>query len=108
MLQWIKQLFATSSPADKTSPAHRAVHNIKVLGSGCAKCHALLDNTKKAVAQSPCPDDFDIAYITDMKAIAAYGVMSTPALVLDGTVIASGAILSPSQIAALLPSSNAH
>ena len=54
---------------------------IKVLGSGCSKCEALLAATKEAVQHLGI--DAEIEYVTDFAQIARYGVMSTPALVVD-------------------------
>lgn len=54
---------------------------IKVLGSGCSKCEALLAVTKEAVQHLGI--DAEIEYVTDFAQIARYGVMSTPALVVD-------------------------
>ena len=59
--------------------------NIKVLGGGCSKCEALLANTKKAAAERGV--DAEIEYITDFSVIAGYGIMSTPALMIDGRVL---------------------
>lgn len=73
---------------------------IKILGSGCKKCIALADNVK-AAAQSE-GIDVEIEKVTDIVAIAGYGVMSTPGLVVDGRVASSGRLLTPEEIAPLL------
>ncbi len=73
---------------------------IEILGSGCARCHALEDNARKAVAGLG--RNADIIDVTDMATIMAYGVLSMPALVIDGKVVASGRILSPGEIANLI------
>ena len=57
---------------------------VKVLGGGCAKCHELEANAKAALASLGL--DQSVELITDFSVIAAYGVMSTPALVVDGKV----------------------
>ena len=64
----------------------------KVLGSGCAKCHALEDATRAALAELNM--DTTIDHVTDFSQIAAYGVMTTPALVVDGKVVSYGKVLS--------------
>ncbi|MCI6172732.1 MAG: thioredoxin family protein [Clostridiales bacterium] len=74
--------------------------NIKVLGGGCSKCEALLANTKKAAAERGV--DAEIEYITDFSVIAGYGIMSTPALMIDGKVVSSGRVLNEKQIGKLL------
>ena len=58
---------------------------IKILGSGCAKCMELEKATKTAISELQL--DYEIDHVTDFVEIASYGVMSTPALVLNGEVI---------------------
>ncbi|MCK4906879.1 MAG: TM0996/MTH895 family glutaredoxin-like protein [Spirochaetes bacterium] len=74
--------------------------NIKILGTGCAKCNQLEENAKKAIAQSG--SDHEIEKVTELNKIMDYGVMMTPALVINEKVISSGKILSADDIAALL------
>ena len=69
--------------------------SVKVLGSGCAKCNALEAATKAALAQLGM--DTAIDHVTDFAQIAAYGVMSTPALVVDGRVVSAGRVLTAQQ-----------
>ena len=64
---------------------------VKVLGSGCAKCHALEDAAKAALEELNM--DTTIDHVTDFAQIAAYGVMTTPALVVDGKVVSYGKVL---------------
>lgn len=66
--------------------------NIKILGSGCPNCHRLEANVKEAANHLGIDAEFE--KVTDMKAIVAYGVMRTPALVIDGKVVSSGRVLS--------------
>lgn len=73
---------------------------IEVLGTGCAKCKDLYENTKKAVEESG--KVAEIVKVEEIPKIMAYGVMSTPALVIDGQVKFSGKVASVSEIAALL------
>ena len=73
---------------------------IKVLGSGCAKCASLANNAVQAVSNLKTNDK--VTHLRDAKLIAAYGVMSTPALVIDEKVVATGRILSSSEIEKLL------
>lgn len=73
---------------------------IEVLGTGCAKCSALLEATKKAVAQKGL--FVQIEKVEDVMKIMEYGVLSTPALVIDGEVKSSGRLLSVEEIVALL------
>lgn len=64
---------------------------VKVLGSGCAKCNELEANVKKALEQLGM--NTAIEHVTDFSVIAAYGVMTTPALVVDGKVVSYGKVL---------------
>lgn len=64
---------------------------VKVLGSGCAKCNALETAVKEALEELGM--DSAIDHVTDFTQIAAYGVMSTPALVVDGKVVSYGKVL---------------
>lgn len=73
---------------------------IKILGSGCKKCLALAENTKTALQTADI--DADIEKVTDIVAIASYGIMSTPGLVIDEKVVATGRVLSASEIGAFL------
>lgn len=74
---------------------------IKVLGSGCSKCIALTENTRQALANAG--KQAEIIKVTDYVDIAAYGVMSTPALVIDEKLVSYGKVLKPDEITALLP-----
>lgn len=73
---------------------------IKILGSGCKKCVALADNAKAAAQAAGKPAE--IVKITDFAEIAAYGVMSTPALVVDEKLLSTGKVLSADEIGRLL------
>jgi small redox-active disulfide protein 2 len=66
------------------------VSTIKVLGSGCANCQRLTALTEQALAALGRAEH--VEKVTDDAEIAAYGVMSTPALVVDGQVLISGRI----------------
>ena len=71
--------------------AAKAVAGIKVLGSGCAKCNALESAVRTALMELGM--DASIDHVTDFTQIAAYGVMTTPALVVDGKVVSYGKVL---------------
>lgn len=70
----------------------KAAAGVKVLGSGCAKCNSLEAATRSALEELGM--DTTIDHVTDFAQIAAYGVMSTPALVVDGKVVSYGKVLS--------------
>lgn len=69
---------------------------IKVLGSGCAKCKKLQSNAMEAVEQLGI--DATIEKVQDIKEIMAYGVMSTPGLVVDEEVKITGRVASVEDI----------
>lgn len=73
---------------------------IKVLGSGCSNCQKLEQNAKEAVAMLGEPAT--VEKVTDFAAIAAYGVMRTPALVVNGKVVVSGRVPNASEIMTML------
>ena len=73
---------------------------VKVLGSGCAKCNDLEANVKTALKQLGM--DTTIEHVTDFNVIAAYGVMTTPALVVDGKVVSYGKVLKVEEAVKLL------
>ena len=70
--------------------------NIKVLGSGCCKCENLLEAVKEAVAEKGI--NAEIEYITDMAKIMEYGIMSTPALMVDNKVVSMGRVLKAKEV----------
>lgn len=73
---------------------------IQILGSGCAKCRQLT-----AVAEQAAQDlgiAYDLEKVTDMKRYAEFGVMFTPALVIDGVVKLSGKVPSLDEAMKLL------
>ena len=73
---------------------------IQILGTGCAKCNKLYEAAKSSA------EDLGIAFemekVTDMMRFADFGVMVTPALVVDGEVKVSGKIPSPEQLKSML------
>jgi len=73
---------------------------IRILGTGCPKCHKLEDETRKAADEMGL--DCDIEKVTDLKDIMSYGVMMTPALVVDGEVKAVGKVPAREDIKKLL------
>ncbi|OHD19852.1 MAG: redox-active disulfide protein 2 [Spirochaetes bacterium GWD1_27_9] len=69
---------------------------IKILGTGCPKCKQLEENAKKAVELSGV--NATIEKVTDLNKIMDYGVMMTPAIVIDEVVKSAGKILNPEEI----------
>jgi small redox-active disulfide protein 2 len=74
--------------------------NIKVLGSGCPNCIRLEKNVQEALKQLG--KEAVVEKVTDFKDIMAYGVMSTPALVVDGKVLFSGRVPAPLSLTKML------
>ena len=74
--------------------------NVKVLGGGCRKCETLLTNTKEAITNAGI--EADVEYITDFAVIGAYGIMSTPALIVNEKRVSMGKVLKSSDIERLL------
>jgi small redox-active disulfide protein 2 len=73
---------------------------IKVLGAGCANCHTLEDRTNQALTQLGAGGSVEL--ITDYAQIAAYGVMATPALVVDEQVVLSGRVPEVPELVSIL------
>lgn len=63
---------------------------IKVLGPGCTKCRQLKEQTEKAVKELGL--DCQVEKVTDIQQITSYGVMMTPALVVNGQVKVTGKV----------------
>jgi small redox-active disulfide protein 2 len=74
---------------------------LEILGSGCANCRKLVATTEAAVRDLGI-QDAEIVKVEDLPAIMAYGVMSTPALAIDGKVVVSGKLPSQAEVAALI------
>ena len=74
--------------------------DVKILGSGCRNCQNLEANTAEALHQLGI--DATIDHVTDEVEIIGYGVMSTPALVIDDEVIVSGRVPGSDQLRALI------
>ena len=69
---------------------------IEILGTGCAKCKQLTANAEAAVKELGI--QAEIGKVTDIDKITEYGVMMTPALAIDGTVVSAGKVLSKDEI----------
>ncbi|MCH3917423.1 MAG: thioredoxin family protein [Spirochaetia bacterium] len=71
---------------------------VQVLGSGCPKCQKMESNAKVALEGT----GYEVGHLTDIGKIMQMGVMSTPALAIDGKVVSSGKVLSPAEIKKLV------
>ena len=73
---------------------------IQVLGPGCAKCKQLYADVEKALRQTGRPAT--LTKVEAIEEIMSYGVMMTPALVIDGRVVSSGKIPTAAEIATMV------
>jgi len=74
--------------------------DIKVLGTGCAKCKALEQATRNALAENNI--DATLIKVEDIVEIMKFNVMTTPALVIDGKVVVKGRVPSPAELKEIL------
>lgn len=72
------------------------MRKIQILGTGCAKCKALAENTAKAVSEAGI--DAEIEKVEEIREIMRFNVLTTPGLVIDGEVKSAGRVLSPDDI----------
>ncbi|KIO35891.1 thioredoxin family protein [Shewanella sp. cp20] len=73
---------------------------IEVLGSGCKRCTNLANDIARIADELNL--EIELSKVTDIAQIAAYGVMSTPAIVVDGEVLAAGRLPSDEELTQLL------
>jgi small redox-active disulfide protein 2 len=74
---------------------------LEVLGSGCANCRKLMAVTEEAVRDMGV-GGVELVKIEDFPTIMSYGVMATPALVIDGRVVSSGKVPSKAEVTQLI------
>ena len=84
----------------KEAEKEKRSSGVKVLGGGCAKCNQLEEATVKALLELGM--DSAIEHVRDFEKIAAYGVMTTPALVVDGKVVSYGKVLKKEEVVEIL------
>ncbi len=73
---------------------------VQILGGGCSKCKVLEEHARLAIAGLGI--QAEVEKVTDIEAIMAMGVMTTPALAIDGVVKSSGRVLTKDQVAEFL------
>lgn len=73
---------------------------LQILGTGCPKCKQLVENTEAAAKALGFP--YEVQKVTAISEIMKFGVMVTPALVVDGAVKVAGKVPSPDEIKKLL------
>ena len=69
---------------------------IQILGTGCPKCKALAESAETAAKEAGI--EYEIEKVTEINEIMKFGVMMTPALVIDGNVKVVGKVPSPGEI----------
>lgn len=90
----------TAESTAQATVAQNAGTAVKILGSGCKKCNELTANAKEALELLGM--DASVEHVTDFARTAAYGVMVTPALVLNEKVVSMGKVLKKDEIIALI------
>ena len=95
---------ATKTTGDGGSAASGNLCAIKVLGTGCPTCHALLERTKEAIDHMGI--SASVEYVTDPEKIMTYGVMRMPALVVNEKVVSAGKALKTPDVEKLLRSAD--
>ena len=86
--------------AMETAESEKTEMGVKVLGGGCARCNQLEAATVEALTELGM--DTTIEHVKDYEKIAAYGVMTTPALVVDGKVVSYGKVLKKDEVIKIL------
>lgn len=76
------------------------MRQLQILGTGCLKCTKLAENTAAAAAELGL--DYEIHKVTDISEILTFGVMATPALVVDGQVKVVGKVPSVGELKSIL------
>jgi small redox-active disulfide protein 2 len=85
---------------EKTKQPKKIPMKIQILGTGCAKCNALTMTAQKAAQALGI--EYELEKVTDLQRIMSFGVMMTPALVVDGAVRVSGKVPSLDEVKKLL------
>ncbi len=91
-----------SETMNKAERAKTEGATVKILGSGCDKCNQLEKATKEALEELKMDNAID--HVRDFAQIASYGVMTTPALVVDGKVVSYGKVLKKDEVVKILKS----
>ena len=79
---------------------HRMAKEIKILGAGCDKCNRLYETTVEAVRSIGL--DAEVSKVSDISEIIAFGVMTTPAMVINGHAVVTGRVPSLDEIKTLI------
>lgn len=71
---------------------------VEILGTGCKRCDQLYENSLAAVSQLDAASGIEVKKVNDVNYFLSKGVFVTPGLIIDGTVVAVGKVLSPEEI----------
>lgn len=71
---------------------------IEVYGTGCAKCHATMENARKVVKELGLEQQAEVVLVKDIKAMSAKGIFLTPGVAIDGVKVSEGRIPSSEEI----------
>ena len=88
------------SSETSTKEVSGKIETVKVLGSGCKNCQTLHQNVIDALAEMNLA--VNLEYATDLQRIMEYGVMSMPALMVNGKVVSCGKVLKVDEVKKLL------
>lgn len=83
-----------------SAPVKNKDEGIKILGAGCSGCNALEAAVREAIKELGM--DIEVDHVTDFSQIAAYGVMTTPALVINGKAVSLGRVLKADEVKSLI------
>jgi len=89
-----------SCSSTKQSTSGNDEFTIKILGSGCKNCVTLAENVKVALDEMKIAAN--VVKVTDLGEITGYGIMSTPALVINEKVVSYGKVLKPKEVVKIL------
>jgi len=70
--------------------------NIKILGTGCARCHVLTSLVQEVVTENEI--EATIEKVEDIMVIMSYNIMATPAMIINDDIVSKGKILSKNEI----------
>jgi small redox-active disulfide protein 2 len=77
-----------------------AINEVTVYGSGCKRCQALLDGARQAVSDMGL--GLEVGYVTDVVEASSKGIMSMPALMVNGRVVSAGRVLDAKEVRKVL------
>jgi small redox-active disulfide protein 2 len=87
-------------PEPHTGPEEDGMKKLQILGTGCPKCRTLAEQTEKVAREMGIA--YEMEKVTDIREIMKFGVMTTPALAVDGVVKVAGKVPSSDEIKKLL------